>query len=127
METHDNPEPASIGRDAKDLAGDVVDKAKGLATEQVSERRERSAEEINKVASALRRASHDVGDAAAPYLEKAAGMFDRLATSVKDKSLRDVVDATERFARREPMVFLGGAFAIGLVVSRFFKSSERRQ
>lgn len=117
----------SISRDAKELASDVVDRAKDLASEQVTERREKSAGEIGKLARALHQTSEELGDTmAAPYVDKAADMLDRLSTSVRDGSLRDAVRATERFARREPLLFLGGTFILGVLAARFLKSSERR-
>ena len=51
-------------------------------------------------------------------------MLDRLSGSVRDATVRDIVRATERFARREPLLFLGGAFTLGLFAARFLKSSE---
>jgi len=118
----------NISRDAKELASDVVDRAKEIASDQVSERREKSAGEIGKLANALHHTSEELGDTiAAPYVDKAADMLDRLAGSVRDASIRDAVGATERFARREPLLFLGGAFVIGLLAARFLKSSERTE
>lgn len=120
--------PPSISRDAKDLASDVVDRAKDLANEQVTQQRERSAGEIGKLARALHHTSEELGDTmAAPYVERAAEMLDRLSGSVRDASLGNAVRATERFARREPLLFLGGAFLLGVLASRFLKSSERSE
>jgi hypothetical protein len=47
-----------------------------------------------------------------------------LSDYLRDKSLTDVVGDVERFARREPVIFVGGAFLIGLLGSRFLKSSQ---
>ena len=41
--------------------------------------------------------------------------------------MRNAVSSTERFARREPLFFLGGAFVVGLLAARFLKSSERAE
>jgi hypothetical protein len=116
----------SISSDAKELASDAVEQAKELASGQVSQRREKSAGEINKLASALHQTSDDLGDTfAGPYVEKAANLLDKLSDSVRDASVSDTVRATERFARREPLLFLGGAFLVGVLAARFLKSSER--
>ena len=118
----------SISRDAKELASDVVDRAKDLATEQVSEQRRKSASEIGRLAHALHQTSEDLGDTmAAPYVDKAADMLNRLSGSVRDTSVRDAVRATERFAHREPLLFLGGTFILGVLAARFLKSSERSE
>ena len=118
----------SISRDAKELASDAVDRAKGLASDQVSEQREKSAGEIGKLATALHRSSEELGDTTvATYVDKAADMLDRMSGSVRDASMRDAVRATKEFARREPLLFLGGAFLTGLLAARFLKSSERER
>lgn len=126
MEPFKSTSEPNISRDAKELASDVVGRAKELAGEQVSDRREKSAGAIGKLAEALHHTSEE-DTVAAPYIEKAADMLDRLSGSVRDTSLRDAVRATERFARREPLVFLGGAFIVGLLASRFLKSSGRAE
>jgi len=126
MEPFKSTSEPSISRDAKELASDVVGRAKDLASEQVSERREKSAGAIGKIAEALHHTSEE-DTVAAPYIEKAADMLDRLSDSVRDTSLREAVRRTERFARREPLVFLGGAFLVGLLASRFLKSSGRSE
>jgi len=118
----------SFSSDAKELATDVVDKAKDLASDHVSDQREKSAGEITKLANALHHTSEELGDTiAAPYIDKAADMLDRLSGSVRDGSMSDAVSATKRFARREPLLFLGGAFIVGLFAARFLKSSERSE
>jgi len=127
-EESSSAETPSISRDAKELASEAVERAKELATGQVSEQRERSASEIDRLASALHQTSDELGDTiAAPYVEKAANMLDRLSDSVRDASMSDAVNATERFARREPLLFLGGAFIVGVLAARFLKSSERSE
>jgi len=118
----------SISSDAKELASEAVDRAKEVANREVSEQREKSAGEIRKLAGALHRTSDELGDTiAAPYVERAADMLDRLSSSVRDTSVTDAVRATERFARREPLLFLGGAFVVGLFAARFLKSSEQTE
>jgi len=117
-----------VTSDAKELASDVVDRGKELASEQVSKQREKSAREIVRLADALHHTTEELGDAfAASYVDRAASALDRLSESVRDGDVRDVVRATERFARKEPLLFLGGAFAVGLIAARFLKSSEQRR
>jgi hypothetical protein len=121
-------ETPSIASDAKELASEAVDRAKELASGQVSEQREKSAGQINKLANALHQTGEDLGDTVAgPYVEKAANMLDRLSDSIRDASMSDAVRATERFARREPLLFLGGAFLVGILAARFLKSSEQSE
>lgn len=122
-------EPArsnTIGSEARGLASQVVDRAKGLAHERVDDRQTESAGQIERIARALHQTSEDMdGRASAHYVEKAAEMLDRVSDSIRTANFRDAVDATERFARREPLLFLGGAFALGVLAARFLKSSKR--
>jgi hypothetical protein len=116
----------TIVDDAKDLATRVAGQARDAVTDQLDDKQKKSAGEIDKVATALRHTSKDLGDSvAAPYVEKAAALLDRVSGSVRGASLRDTLRATERFAQRDPLLFIGGAFVIGLVAARFLKSSAR--
>ena len=120
-----NQAPDLVG-DARGLAGKVADQAKEVVTDKVHGTQERSAGNIGKVAKALHRTSEDLADTmAAPYVERAAAALDRMSGSVRNANIRDIVDATERFARKDPVLFVGGAFAIGLIAARFLKSSAR--
>jgi len=47
------------------------------------------------------------------------------ADYVQQTDVRQMADRVESFARREPAIFLGGAFALGLLGARFLKSSRR--
>lgn len=104
----------------------VVDQAKDAVADQVSERQRKGASNLDTVAKALHKTSEDLADnVAAPYVEKAAAALDRMAGSVRNARLSDILAKTESFARREPLLFMGGAFALGLVAARFLKSSAR--
>ena len=62
----------------------------------------------------------DVAGRAADGIEKVAEFFE-------DKQIGDVVRDVERFARKEPALFVGAAFALGLIGGRFLKSSAPRR
>ena len=56
----------------------------------------------------------------------AAGQVNRLADRLKTIDLTHLVDDIGNFARREPILFLGGAFALGVIASRFLKATPSR-
>lgn len=115
---------AQLGNEAKQVVSQVADQAKDLVSHRVTERASRSAEDIDHVARALRRTRQDLGEStAAPYVDKAADQLERFSRFLRDANPADVVRDVERFARREPLLFLGGAFALGLLGARFLKSS----
>lgn len=61
------------------------------------------------------------------YVERAANRVEQLADYVQNTSPGEMTDRVEQFARREPALFLGGAFAVGFLGARFLKSSRRDQ
>ncbi|MBV9950087.1 MAG: hypothetical protein JOZ69_24820, partial [Myxococcales bacterium] len=58
------------------------------------------------------------------YVSRAAEGVERASAYLRERQLRDVMRDVEGYARREPALFFGGAFALGLLASRFLKSSS---
>lgn len=115
-----------VVHDVQGLASKVVDQAKGLVSDQVTGQKERSAGDLGKIANAIRQSRDSLSDTpAGPYVEKAAEMLDRVSASVRNANLRDTVRSAEKFARRDPLLFIGGAFVVGLLAGRFLKSSAQ--
>ena len=107
-------------------ASGLTEQAKDLVSQQVSQRAGRSADDINEVARALRQTREQLGgNVAAPYVDKAAQQLERLSSFLRTADANQVVRGVESFARREPLLFLGGAFVLGIVAARFLKSSAR--
>ncbi len=107
----------SIGKQAKDLV-----------TARISDGAGKSAAALGDVAEALHETSKQLeGNIASPYVEKAASELDRLANFVRNADGAEITSSVEGFAHREPLLFLGGAFAIGLFGARFLKSSSHRR
>jgi hypothetical protein len=114
----------------------LVDQAKHAASTligQGKERLETSKDEVTDRAGsfsdALRGAGEKLGehgDLLPEYVEKAASQVDRLTHYVRSRNIGELITDVEGFARREPALFLGGSFALGLFASRFLKSSGHR-
>lgn len=108
------------GDDVKRFA----DHARKLVDDEVSARFGRSASELHRLAEVLRTASARLdGSFTAPYFEGAANQIDRAAKMLKNATTREMYDAVQRFARTNPLVFLGGVLALGIGAGRFLKSS----
>jgi hypothetical protein len=58
--------------------------------------------------------------------ERAARQVDRASRYVRGSELREMVRDLEELARRRPAVLVGGSFATGMLLARFFKSSGER-
>jgi hypothetical protein len=54
-----------------------------------------------------------------------AEQVERLSSYLRDRDVRALRDDLENLARRQPAVALGAAVAVGMLVARFIKSSQR--
>src|SRR5690606_40974563 len=66
------------------------------------------------------------GVTAARAAEQAAGQIARLSQGLKNKDVGELMNDAQRLARRQPALFVGGAFTLGLLGARFLKSSQER-
>jgi len=105
-----------VAGQAKDQARSMFETQKGQVTDQAS-----------KISQALRQSgenlqSQNVGPAATA-LSTAADRLDGFSSYLQGRTADQLVQEAESFARRNSAVFLGSAFALGLVAARFLKSS----
>lgn len=108
----------------------LMNKVKQGAVSQLNTQKDRATSGIGSVASAVRQTMQPLRDSQqetmAHYVEQAAGQLDRFSNALKQKDVNELLGDAQRFARRNPAIFIGSAFAIGLVAARFFKSSSDR-
>lgn len=123
-ETGDAPAGSSAS-----FGSGIVDKVRESATAQLTTQKDRAFEGIGNVAQAVRQSTHQLReqehDTLAGYVEQAADQIDRFARQLRDKDMTELLDDAQRLARRQPAVFVGSAFALGLLGARFVKSSTR--
>jgi hypothetical protein len=112
---------------AKEMASQAQQQAKSM----LSTRKDQTTEQLDHLAQAFRQTGEQLrdqdGETVAAYTERMASQIDRLANYLDDKSIDEILDDTENFARRQPELFLGAAFAVGLLAARFLKSSSQRR
>lgn len=58
--------------------------------------------------------------------ERAAQQVDRASRYLRRSEIRDLVRDIEDLGRERPLLLVGGSFATGLLLARFFKSSSER-
>jgi uncharacterized protein YjbJ (UPF0337 family) len=113
---------------AKETAGDLAGQAKEKAGDAFSQQREKATGALGDVADALHATSDRLRendqDFFAQYADAAAEQVERFTGAVRDLSVGDLLDEAERFARREPGLFIGGAFLLGVFGARFVKASQ---
>jgi len=105
--------------------------AREQATTQVASQKERVAESLGALGSALHEASRQMREQdqgqVSGYVDMAAGQVDHLASMLREQDIAQLIDTTGRFARREPTLFLAAAFALGFAGTRFLRSSAPAQ
>lgn len=121
---------SEVGQAAKDALGHV----KENATSAIDDKKANIAQGLTSVADTLRQ----VGDSVKPpagepankvaelttqYTETLSQQVEKLSGYLERQDLRGLMSDLEGFARRNPAVFLGGAFALGILAARFLKSS----
>ncbi len=120
-------ETAGIAKEqAKKAAAQVGEQAKTTVDSRMSD----VAHELGSVAEAVRQTSYEIGgesQTVSRYGERLAEQLDGISTYMNEKGVEDVLTDLQGFARRQPVVFLGGAFMLGIVAGRFFRSSGARQ
>ncbi len=122
---------------AKESGGQLADKALGSAKEKASsvvdEQKTNLAAGLGSIAGELRRTGENLrasGDKnqfagiGANYGEKIADKVEGLSKYLESADLRDLAGDLKTYARRNPAVFIGGAFLLGLAATRFVKSSS---
>lgn len=106
----------------------LVSRVTGSATKQLTAQKDRAADGIGSVTQALRQSTQHLRDdqheTIAQYVERAADQIDRWCDRVREKDVTEVFDDVQQLARRRPAVFVGSAFALGLLGARFLKSSR---
>jgi hypothetical protein len=108
-------------------ARSLMERARHGAFNRLDAQRERAATGLGSMVDALRESSRQLeGQNAtmASYVDGAASQLERFTGGIRERDLNQMVRDVEMFARERPAIFLGSAFALGLAMARFLKSSE---
>lgn len=122
-------EEHTLTSEAQQVASDLADKATRSAERQFAGGKERAAQVLGQLAEALRHSGQTLSSSTDTpkvndYLGRAASQIEGLSGYIQKKSMTDVVGDVERYARREPALFTGGAFLLGLLGGRFLRSAQ---
>lgn len=122
-----------------DTAQQSQDRAQGIADElwtdtkrsaqaALDEQQKGLAATVHDFAAAMRSAAHDLESrdkaSTARYAMHAADGMERLSSTLREKDAASMVRGLESFARTQPAMFFGAAFAAGFLAVRFLKSTE---
>ena len=124
----------------KDSVGTVtteaIDQVKDKASSVLGEQKTNLASGVASVADSIRQVGENLGKSnennqiaslAGKYGDSLAGQVEKFSSYLEDKEFRDLMRDVEQFARRNPALFVGGAFTLGILAARFFKSSSQSQ
>ncbi|RYZ07368.1 MAG: hypothetical protein EOO73_11980 [Myxococcales bacterium] len=125
--SEEQPSAAAALKDRlEDKAQGALSYARGAAErrkDEVAEKAEGVAQAIHHASTKLRSAQHEE---LSRYTDEVASKLEQLASSLKGRDLGSLLGEVTRFARRQPALFLGGAFTTGLIAARFVRSSARQ-
>jgi hypothetical protein len=128
---------------AKETARGLIDQAKGTAgqafgaatqraTEVLDEKKVGLASGLTGVADAVRQVGETLRSSdeetgipvkAAEYSDTLAQQIEKISGYFERNDVRTMVRDVEGYARRNPALFIGAAFGLGLLAARFLKSS----
>jgi len=103
--------------------GTMTAKAEALAEDQ----KQRGADRVGGLARVVHGAAQELEPElpqAAAYIHDAASGLERASTSLRERSVEELIGELGRLAREQPAVLFGGAVLAGIALSRFLKSSR---
>ena len=114
---------------AKQTVSQVASRAGNTVSSRLDAQKERAVEGLDGLVQAVRQTvdqlrQQDQNAAIPQYLNSAVTQVERMSGYLRSTDIRQMVREVEQYARRQPAIFLGGAFALGLLGARFLKSSN---
>ena len=119
---------------AKSTAGQAYGVATQKAAEVLDEKKAGLTDGLSSVADSIRQVGETLreNEDQTPIVGKAAEYGDTLAKQIEKVSgyfehndVRTMVRDVEKYARRNPAVFIGAALAVGFLAARFLKSTPK--
>lgn len=119
---------AKIDAQARDTISDAVGSATREAQSQAMAAKTDMAGEVSDIAAALRVAADEMrsGSVQARVFAQMAESLADASDTIEQKDLSGIMDGATDFARRNPLIFLGGAALLGFAATRFAKASGDR-
>ena len=116
-----DPKAATETSPSEASPSDLASTARGLLEKPIAT----GVDFVEGLARSARSFADDL-DGDAPQLAKmvrnAASTAEGLSHGIRDKSVEEMFEATQDFARRQPAAFLGVAAAAGFLLARFVKT-----
>lgn len=120
-------EGQDVRQKAEQTVSTIAEQAQETATSQLSSQKERAASTLSTLAGTLRESGQNLRQdqpQIASLTDQAAERVEGISEYIREHDVRELVGEIESFARREPAIFLGAAFAVGFLAARFLKASS---
>jgi gas vesicle protein len=112
----------------REKGGEVFSRIKQQGQDLLGEQKEQVLGKISHCSAAARRAAEQLRNEndsnLAEYADAIAGQIDRTADYFRSRNVPDVMRDVEGVVRRQPELFLGAMFILGLGLARFLKASS---
>ncbi|PVA11334.1 hypothetical protein DC366_06240 [Pelagivirga sediminicola] len=117
-----------LGSSARDTAQDAASAVREEAMRRADSAKSGVADEVSDVASGLRKAAEDMrsGSPQERTIGQIAGGLADMSEAIRDKDLGEMAGELSDFAKRNPLLFIGGIALAGFAATRFATASARR-
>ena len=112
-------------------AGDAIGQARVRTTSWIETQLDQAADGLNRVAQTVRDTGeqlkahdHQKMGQIAQFTGSAADAVTGVSTRLRDATVDEIYTETQKVARTQPGLFLGGAFVMGFLLARFLKSTS---
>ena len=121
-------EQSASDRRAAGHDGGIAQLVRDTTYQRLGDQKERASDTLGSLAGAVRGVTQQLREGGQPeiadYANRAADGIERWASQLRQQDIQDAFRGVQRFARREPAMFLGIAFGVGVLAARFLKSSS---
>jgi len=114
-----------IAQQAKAQVAQATDTARQVATDQ----KQFIAAQVGGVADVMEKAADELegnSGVSAQYARFIADNAEKLSTTLRDKSVDELIGIAQDFGRKQPAAFIGAAAILGFAASRFIRASAVR-
>lgn len=118
---------SEVAAEAKDKVSNVAQDAKSQLSNAASQQEDRAVQLVRQGSEQLRALAQGNTSDAGPlgsYVEQLADSVERFSSTLEQKGVSGVVRDVESFARRQPMLFLGGCLVAGIAVGRLARNAS---
>ncbi len=132
-DNRENNQTAGAGESVKKMANEALSQIKEKTADVLDEQKSGLTGGIKDVAGSIRQVAENlsgadeptsVGKMTAQYGTDFARRLDKFSSYLENANLKDFAREVEGLARRQPALFIAGAFAVGLLAARFLKTSH---